>query len=162
MYSKKVMEHFMNPKNMGRIENADGVGEAGNIKCGDIMKIYIKVDDNKILSDVKFECLGCAVAIANTSLITAMVKGKTLEDALKIGKEDVLRELGEVPATKIHCSVLAADALSEAIYDYCKKNNLTIPEGLIKEHERIKKTVETLEKEYSKHIDFERQNMGKE
>ena len=119
-YSKKVMELFTNPKNVGKIEDADGIGEVGNLHCGDIMKLYIKVKDNKII-DIKFETYGCASAIATSSMITEMAKGKTLEEAVKITNEDVADELGGLPAIKFHCSNLAADALKAAIEDYKRK-----------------------------------------
>ena len=120
MYSSKVMEHFRNPHNMGRIENADGIGRVGNPMCGDVMYIYIKVKDNRI-EDIKFETFGCAAAIATSSMITDMAKGKTLEDAEKITRADVSQELGGLPPIKEHCSNLAADALKAAIEDYRKK-----------------------------------------
>jgi nitrogen fixation NifU-like protein len=117
MYSKKVIQHFRHPKNMGKMANPDGVGEAGNPSCGDVLRIYIKVKDDKI-KKVSFETLGCAVAIAVSSVITQMVKDKTLSQALKITKEDVAEELGSLPSFKMHCSNLAADALRKAIEDY--------------------------------------------
>ncbi len=153
IYSKEIVKHFRNPRNVGKIKNPDGVGKAGNFLCGDIMKLYLKVRKNKkgerIIKDVKFETLGCVVAIANTSLLTTIVKGKKLEDALKIKKDDLIKRLGQpLPPIKIHCSVLAADALKEAIYDYYLKNKLEISEDLEKEHQRITKTKEELEKRY--------------
>ncbi|MFH7880678.1 MAG: iron-sulfur cluster assembly scaffold protein [Candidatus Aenigmatarchaeota archaeon] len=160
LYSKEIMKHFKNPKNVGRIKNADGIGEAGNLVCGDVMKIYIKVSDKngkKIIKDIKFETFGCVVAIANTSLLTTLVKGKTLEEALKIKKEDLVKKLGKVPPIKIHCSVLATDALKEAIYDYLKRNNLPIPEDLEKEHKRIVENREKLEKEYANFVNMEKE-----
>lgn len=122
MYTKKVIDHFTNPRNMGPIKGADSVGVAGNPVCGDIMKIYIKVSKNKegkeILKDVKFETLGCAAAIATSSMVTEMSKGKTLEDALKITRSDVAEELEGLPPVKMHCSNLAAEALHKAIKKY--------------------------------------------
>ena len=120
MYSKKVMEYFRNPKNMGEIKKPDAVGTVGNQICGDIMTIYIKVKDNKI-SDIKFQTFGCAAAIATSSMITELAKGKRLEEALKITRDDVADELGGLPPIKMHCSNLAADALHEAIKNYKKK-----------------------------------------
>jgi len=124
-YTQKVMEHFQNPHNQGKIKDADGVGETGNIRCGDIMKLYIKVGKNdagqEIIEDIRFETLGCAAAIASTSVLTDLVKGKTFEDALKIDQKDIIAELGEVPAIKVHCSVLAHEALAAAIEDYKSK-----------------------------------------
>lgn len=120
MYSKKVMEHFLNPRNMGRIENPDGVGTVGNPVCGDTMTIYIKVKDNRIV-DIKFQTFGCAAAIATSSMITELAKGKTLEEAEKISRNDVADALDGLPPIKMHCSNLASDALKAAIEDYRKK-----------------------------------------
>jgi len=120
MYSEKVMEHFRNPRNMGEIPDADGVGTVGNPVCGDMMTIYIKVKDNK-LADVKFKTFGCGAAVATSSMITELAKGKTLEEALKITRADVAESLGGLPPVKMHCSNLAADGLHEAIQDYLKK-----------------------------------------
>jgi nitrogen fixation NifU-like protein len=120
MYSEKVMEHFKNPRNMGEIPDADGIGTVGNPVCGDLMTIYIKVRDNR-LTDIKFKTFGCGSAIATSSMITELAKGKTLEEALKITRRDVADELGGLPAVKMHCSNLAADALHAAIEDYLKK-----------------------------------------
>lgn len=120
MYSEKVMEHFRNPRNMGEIPDADGVGTVGNPVCGDMMTIYIKVKDNKI-EDVKFKTFGCGAAVATSSMITELAKGKTLEEALKITRADVAESLGGLPPLKMHCSNLAADGLHEAIQDYLKK-----------------------------------------
>jgi len=117
MYSKEVIKHFKNPKNMGSMKDPDGVGEIGNPRCGDILKLYIKVKDNKI-KDIKFETLGCAVAIAVSSVITEMAKNKTLEEAIKITEEDIAKKLGGLPAFKMHCSNLAAQALKKAIKNY--------------------------------------------
>jgi nitrogen fixation NifU-like protein len=125
MYSKKVMEHFRNPRNMGYIENADGIGEAGNPICGDILKIYIKVgkkDGKEIIEDIKFQTFGCAAAIATSSMITELAKGKSLEEAMKITRDDVADALQGLPPIKMHCSNLAAEALHKAIEDYYKKN----------------------------------------
>lgn len=120
-YTKKVVDLFRNPKNMGEIKDADGVGEVGNPVCGDVMKITIKVKDDKIV-DVKFKTMGCVAAIATSSMITELVKGKTIKEALKITNKDVAKELGGLPKVKMHCSNLAADALRAAIKDYEKKN----------------------------------------
>ncbi len=121
MYSKKVMDHFTTPRHVGEIEDADGIGEVGNPSCGDMMTIYIKVNDG-ILEDVKFKTFGCGAAIATSSMITEMAKGKTIEEARKITRDDVANELEGLPAVKMHCSNLAADALNSAIDDYIKKN----------------------------------------
>ena len=120
MYSEKVMDHFQNPRNVGEIENADGVGTEGNPTCGDLMTIYIKVEDN-IITDVKFKTFGCGAAIATSSMITEMAVGKTIEEALKITRNDVADELEGLPPVKMHCSNLAADALRAAIADYKMK-----------------------------------------
>ncbi len=120
MYSPKVMQNFSNPQNVGEIPNADGVGTVGNPVCGDLMTIYIKVKDNK-LEDVKFKTFGCGAAIATSSMITQMARGKTIEEALKITRNDVATELEGLPPQKMHCSNLAADALKAAIEDYRKK-----------------------------------------
>jgi nitrogen fixation NifU-like protein len=117
MYSAKVMEHFQNPRNVGEIKDADGVGEIGNPVCGDIMKLYIKVKDNRIL-DAKFKTFGCGAAIATSSIVTELVKGKTLEEAEKISRDTVAEALDGLPPIKMHCSNLAADALHKAIEDY--------------------------------------------
>lgn len=120
LYTEKVMDHFRNPRNMGEIKDADGFGKVGNPKCGDVMAIYIKVKDQRII-DIKFKTFGCTAAIATSSILTEIVKGKTIEEALKVTRDDVAKELGGLPAIKLHCSNLAADALKEAIKDYRKK-----------------------------------------
>ena len=120
MYSKKVMEHFLNPRNMGKIDDPDGVGTAGNPICGDTMTIYIKVKNNRIV-DIKFQTFGCAAAIATSSMITELAKGKTIEEAEKITRDDVADALEGLPPIKMHCSNLAADALRAAIEDYKKR-----------------------------------------
>lgn len=122
-YSDKVMDHFKNPRNVGEIIDADGVGEIGNATCGDIMKIYIKVDENDRIVDVKFQTFGCGAAIATSSMITELVMGKTIDEALTISKQTVAEALDGLPPMKMHCSNLAADALKAAINEYrCKKN----------------------------------------
>lgn len=120
-YSEKVMDHFMNPRNVGEIENPSGVGEVGNAKCGDIMRITIDVDENDRIRDVKFRTFGCGAAIATSSMATEMVMGKTLEEALEITNQAVTEALDGLPPVKMHCSNLAADALHEAIKDYKEK-----------------------------------------
>ena len=122
MYNKKVMEHFRKPKNVGEIKDADGIGKVGNPVCGDVMIIYIKVKDNKIKA-IKFKTFGCVSAIATTSMLTELAKGKTLDEAKKITRDDVANALGGLPSIKMHCSNLAADALREAIKDYETKNH---------------------------------------
>jgi nitrogen fixation NifU-like protein len=120
LYSDKVMEHFRNPRNMGEMKDADAVGSVGNPVCGDLMTIYIKVKDDRI-DDISFQTFGCAAAIATSSMITELARGKTLDEALKITRDDVASELDGLPAIKMHCSNLAADALHEAIKEYYKK-----------------------------------------
>ncbi|MDO8735110.1 MAG: Fe-S cluster assembly scaffold protein NifU [Elusimicrobiota bacterium] len=120
-YSEKVMEHFQNPRNVGEIKDADGIGEVGNPVCGDMMTFYIKVKDN-VLSDVKFKTFGCGAAIAVSSMVSEMAKGKTIDEALKITNASVAQELGGLPPNKMHCSNLGADALHKAIENYRKKS----------------------------------------
>ncbi|MBI5254312.1 iron-sulfur cluster assembly scaffold protein [Candidatus Falkowbacteria bacterium] len=138
MYTNKALQHFKKPKNMGRIENPDAIGEVGNVICGDVMKIYLKIGKNKsgqeIIKDIKFETYGCVAAIATSSVLTELAKGKTLDQALKIDNQTIINALGNLPAIKIHCSVLAANALAEAIYNYFTKNNREIPEFLKQKH----------------------------
>ncbi len=123
LYTETVMDHFTNPRNVGEIENADGVGEVGNAKCGDIMKMYLKID-NDVITDVKFETFGCGSAIASSSMATEMVKGKTVEEALAITNKQVVDALGGLPAHKLHCSVLAEESIKSAIKDYYDKNGI--------------------------------------
>ena len=120
-YSEKVLDHFTHPRNVGEIEDANGVGEVGNAKCGDIMKIYLKVSDDGVSEDVKFKTFGCGAAIATSSMATEMVKGKTLEEALKLTNKAVAEALDGLPPVKMHCSVLAEEALRSAIADYYKR-----------------------------------------
>lgn len=135
-YSEKVMEHFRNPRNVGEIENADGVGRVGNPTCGDIMELYIKVEDGKI-ADAKFKTFGCGAAIATSSMVTELVKGKSLEDALSLSNRAVAEALGGLPPIKMHCSVLAEEALQSALADYYQRQGLELPEELknIKKHD---------------------------
>lgn len=131
LYSKKVMDHFTNPRNVGIIENADGIGEVGNAKCGDIMKIYLKINGD-IIEDVKFNTFGCGSAIATSSIATEMIKGKTLTDALTLSNKAVVEALDGLPSQKIHCSVLAEEAVKAAILDYYEKNEIQYDENLFK------------------------------
>lgn len=124
-YSEKVMDHFENPRNLGKMDNADGIGEVGNAKCGDIMKVYLKVDDG-VISDVKFNTFGCASAIATSSMATEMIKGQKVEDALKLSNKAVVEALDGLPPAKIHCSVLAEEAVKAAVADYYKKNGIEL------------------------------------
>ena len=120
-YSEKVLDHFTNPRNVGELADANGIGEVGNAKCGDIMKIYLKVSDNEIIEDVKFKTFGCGAAIATSPMATEMVKGKSLEEALKLTNKAVAEALDGLPPVKMHCSVLAEEALRSAIADYYKR-----------------------------------------
>jgi nitrogen fixation NifU-like protein len=129
IYSEKVMDHFANPRNVGELENADGIGEVGNAKCGDIMKMYIKVDGN-VISDVKFKTFGCGAAVATSSIATEMIKGKSIEEALKLTNKAVVEALDGLPPAKIHCSVLAEQAMKAAIADYYKRNGID-PEPVV-------------------------------
>ena len=132
MYSEKVMDHFSNPRNVGEIEDANAVGQVGNPKCGDIMKIYMKInDETKIIEDVKFKTFGCGAAVATSSMATEMVMGKTIDEALAITNVAVAEALDGLPPVKMHCSLLAEEAIHAALWDYATKNNLTI-EGLEK------------------------------
>lgn len=127
IYSDKVMDHFKNPRNVGEIENADGIGEVGNAKCGDIMRVYLKIDDN-IIKDAKFMTFGCGSAIASSSMATEMIKGKSVEEAWELSNKAVAQALDGLPPVKMHCSVLAEEAIHKAINDYRQKNGLEIQE----------------------------------
>ena len=166
LYTKEVMETFKNPHNYGKIKNADGIGKVGNIVCGDVMWLYIKIGKKKLASvslrrnygeakeefikDIKFETFGCVAAISTSSTITDLAKGKTIKEALKIEKDEVVKKLGGLPSIKYHCSVLAVDALIEAVYDYLQKSGKEIPEDLRIKHEKIGKDREVIEKKYEK------------
>ena len=123
LYTETVMDHFMNPRNVGEMENPDGVGEVGNAKCGDIMKMYLKIENN-VITDVKFETFGCGSAIASSSMATEMIKGKTIEEALAVTNKQVVEALGGLPAHKLHCSVLAEESIKSAVKDYYDKNGI--------------------------------------
>jgi nitrogen fixation NifU-like protein len=127
MYSEKVMEHFSNPRNVGEIEDANAVGQVGNPKCGDIMKIYMKINnDTKIIEEVKFKTFGCGAAVATSSMATELVKGKTVQEALLVTNKAVMEALDGLPPVKVHCSCLAEEALHAALWDYAQKNNIVI------------------------------------
>ena len=128
-YSEEVMELTTNPRNVGEIENASGVGTVGNAKCGDIMRIYLDVDDNQIIRDCKFKTFGCGAAVATSSMATEMIKGKSIQEALKLTNKAVMEALGGLPPVKVHCSLLAEEAVHAALWDYAQKHNITI-EGL--------------------------------
>ena len=151
-YTKKVIKHFKNPHNYGKMKNPDGLGKVGNIVCGDVMWLYIKVGKDKkgreIIEDIKFETFGCVAAISTSSVITDLAKGKTLEEAMRIDKDKVVKSLGGLPSRKIHCSMLAADALAEAIYNYFLKSKKPIPKKLQEKHKKIEKDGEIIKKRY--------------
>ena len=134
LYSDKVMDHFKNPRNVGEIPDADGVGEVGNAKCGDIMKIYLKIKDGKI-EDAKFETFGCASAIASSSMATELIKGKTVDEALSVSNKQVVDALDGLPAHKLHCSVLAEEAVKAAVKDYYDKNGIAYDADLFSTHD---------------------------
>ena len=129
MYTEKVMDHFMHPRNVGEIENARGVGTVGNAKCGDIMRIFLDIDENQVVRDAKFKTFGCGAAIATSSMATEMIIGKTVQEALEVTNKAVMEALGGLPPVKIHCSLLAEQAVHAALWDYAQKNGLVI-EGL--------------------------------
>lgn len=131
-YSEKVMDHFAHPRNVGKIENADGVGEVGNMVCGDIMKVYLKVE-NGIIEDAKFNTFGCGSAIATSSMATEMIKGKPVDEALKLTNKAVVEALDGLPLVKLHCSVLAEEAVKAALKDYYEKQGLPVPEECLAE-----------------------------
>jgi len=143
MYNPKVLEHYRNPRNIGEIEDADGVGVYLSDFCGDITKFWIKVKGDEII-DVKFKTQGCAASIASGSILTELAKGKTMEEVLGITKEDVAGALGGLPEQKIHCSLLATDALFDAIYDYLSKNRLPVPKELSEKHDKINPELQRL------------------
>ena len=129
MYSEKVMDHFTNPRNVGEIENASGVGTVGNAKCGDIMRMYLDIDENHVIQDAKFKTFGCGAAVATSSMATQLVIGKTVEEALKVTNKAVMEALDGLPPVKVHCSLLAEEAIHAALWDYAEKHGITI-EGL--------------------------------
>ena len=152
MYNKKVLQHFKSPHNFGKIKNPDGTGKVGNIICGDVMWVYIKIGNNKkgeeIIKDIKFETYGCVAALASSSIITDLAKGKTIKQALKINQKEMVTSLGGLPPVKIHCSILAVDALLEAIYNYLIKKKKIISEELKKHHKRIEREEKIIEEKY--------------
>ena len=145
MYSEKVMEHFNNPRNVGELENPSGVGTVGNAKCGDIMRIYFDIDDQGVIRDAKFKTLGCGAAVATSSMATELVKGKTVQQALSVTNKDVMEALDGLPPVKVHCSLLAEEAIHAALWDYAQKNGIVI-EGLKKPVEDIEEKAQ--EEEY--------------
>jgi nitrogen fixation NifU-like protein len=159
MYTEKVIEHFREPHNRGKLEDYSAIGKVGNIVCGDVMWLYIKVEQDEkgrdIIRDISWETFGCTAAIATSSMVSDLAKGKTLEEAIAVTNQDVASELGGLPPVKMHCSALAADALNEAIYAYLHEREREIPEALEKRHARVKKEVEALEERYAAFIDKE-------
>lgn len=140
MYTDKVIDHFENPRNVGEIENASGVGTVGNPKCGDIMRIFLDIDENHIIRDCKFKTFGCGAAVATSSMATELVKGKTIYEALEITNKSVMEALDGLPPVKVHCSLLAEEAIHAALWDYAQKHNITIeglepPKDVIEEEE---------------------------
>ena len=148
MYSEKVMDHFTNPRNVGEIENADGVGTVGNAKCGDIMRIYLDIDeDTKVIKDCKFKTFGCGAAVATSSMATELVKGKTIKEAMEVTNKAVMEALDGLPPVKVHCSLLAEEAIHAALWDYAEKNGIVI-EGLEKPKSDIHEGEEEEAEEY--------------
>ena len=136
MYSEKVMDHFNNPRNMGELENPSGVGTVGNAKCGDIMRMYLDIDDTGGIQDVKFKTFGCGAAVATSSMATELVKGKKIQEALEVTNKTVMEALDGLPPVKVHCSLLAEEAIHAALWDYAERNHIVI-EGLKKPVEDI-------------------------
>lgn len=164
-YSKQVIDHFQNPKNFGKITDPSAIGKVGNPVCGDMMHLYIKVKQSKqgeeFLSDIKFQTFGCVAALATSSAITELAKGKTLKEAININSKQLVDSLGQLPPVKIHCSVLAADALHEAIYNYLKKTNQDIPESLLKTHQRLKRERELIKEKFGDWVKMEEKQLEK-
>ncbi len=140
-YSEKVMDHFTNPRNVGEIEDAAGVGTVGNAKCGDIMRIYLDIDENQVIRDAKFKTFGCGAAVATSSMATELIIGKTVQEALNVTNKAVMEALDGLPKVKVHCSLLAEEAIHAALWDYAKKNNIVI-DGLTPPVEDIDETEE--------------------
>ena len=147
MYSEKVMDHFNNPRNVGEIENASGVGTVGNAKCGDIMRIYLDIDENQVIRDAKFKTFGCGAAVATSSMATELVVGKTVKEALLVTNKAVMDALDGLPPVKVHCSLLAEEAIHAALWDYAEKNGIAI-EGLEKPATDISEHEEEEEEDY--------------
>jgi len=164
MYTDKVIEHFREPHNRGKMEDYSAIGKVGNIVCGDVMWLYIKVDkdvaDRDIITDISWETFGCTAAIATSSMVSDLAKGKTLEEAIAVTNQDVASELGGLPPVKMHCSALAADALNEAIHSYMVQNGREIPEALQIRHARIDKEVAAMEKRYAAFMGKEDEKAG--
>jgi nitrogen fixation NifU-like protein len=161
VYTERVIEHFRNPHNMGKLEDYSAIGKVGNIVCGDVMWLYIKVkrddEDRDVITDISWETFGCTAAIATSSMVSDLAKGRTLDEAITLTNQDVAKELGGLPPVKLHCSALAADALNEAIYAYLSQEGKEIPDALQKRHDRIAKEVAALEKRYEAFVDKDRE-----
>ena len=143
MYTEKVMEHFNQPRNMGEIENASGVGTVGNAKCGDIMRMYVNIDDNQVIQEVKFKTFGCGAAVATSSMATELVKGMTVQEALQVTNKAVMEALDGLPNNKVHCSLLAEEAMHAALWDYAQKKGIEVqglkpPKADVHDHEEDK------------------------
>ena len=147
MYSEKVMDHFNNPRNVGEIEDASGVGTVGNAKCGDIMRMYLDIDENHVIKDAKFKTFGCGAEVATSSMATELVIGKTVEEALKVTNKAVMEALDGLPPVKVHCSLLAEEAIHAALWDYAEKHGMVI-EGLEKPVSDIGEKEEEIKEEY--------------
>lgn len=147
MYSEKVMDHFTSPRNVGEIENPSGVGTVGNAKCGDIMRMYLDIDESGVIQEARFKTFGCGAAVATSSMATELIKGKTVEEALKVTNRAVLEALDGLPPVKVHCSLLAEEAIHAALWDYAKKHHINI-EGLEKPAGDIGEKEEGVEEEY--------------
>ena len=147
MYSEKVMDHFNNPRNVGEIKDASGLGTVGNAKCGDIMRIYLDIDDAGVIRDVKFKTFGCGAAVATSSMATELVKGKTVQEAMQVTNKAVMEALDGLPPVKVHCSLLAEEAIHAALWDYAQKHNIVI-EGLKKPVNDIAEKEEDVEETY--------------
>ena len=159
MYTEKVIEHFRHPHNMGKLDDYTAIGKVGNIVCGDVMWLYIKVEQDDsgrdIISDISWETFGCTAAIATSSMVSDLAKGKTIDEAIALTNQDVAGKLGGLPPVKMHCSALAADALNEAIYAYLAENGREIPEALRRRHACVEKDVTALEKRYKAFLERE-------
>jgi nitrogen fixation protein NifU and related proteins len=157
MYTEKVIDHFREPHNRGKMDDYSAIGKVGNIVCGDVMWLYIKVDKDEagrdIITDISWETFGCTAAIATSSMVSDLAKGKTVEEAIAVTNQDVASELGGLPPVKMHCSAMAADALNEAIHCYMVQEGKEIPEALQKRHARIEKEIAALEKRYAAFMD---------
>lgn len=147
MYTEKVMDHFEHPRNVGEIENPSGLGTVGNARCGDIMRMYLNIDENQVIQDVKFKTFGCGAAVATSSMATELVKGKTIQEAMRVTNKAVMEALDGLPPVKVHCSLLAEEAIHAALWDYAVKNDIEI-DGLEQPKSDIGEHEEEVEEEY--------------